>query len=97
LDSLKVTKEGPNEMHGIPFDYPIYEVLTEDVEPWQLQEYLIARIDRAESNAKPETLLEDVKAAVRAGMDAEQGKMCNENLFSAEADKIRRLSDAGEP
>lgn len=101
LESLKVKNEGPEEMHGWRFDKPTKYLrvaientrkLTERREELRLCEfieYLIERIVRAESNAKPETLAEDVKAFMRAGMDAQ--KLASWDTLH----KFRRLSEPG--
>lgn len=71
LESLKVKKEGPEEMHGWRFDMHISYAAQhlDDCENSghlkEFAEYLLYRCRRAESSAKPETLAEDVKAYMR--------------------------------
>lgn len=71
LESLKVKNEGPDEMHGWRFDWPLNDLMPPSYGQKDVSEfvqYLIERLRRAESNAKPETLVEDVKAYMRAAM-----------------------------
>jgi len=71
LESLKVKNEGPEEMHGWRFDMHISytaQHMTDCEKSGHLKEfaeYLLYRCRRAEQNAKPETLVEDVKAYMR--------------------------------
>jgi len=95
LESLKVKNEGPEEMHGYEFNRPIDEILSinyiqaDRIEISRIVEYLAERCRRAESNAKPETLAEGVKAFMRAGMDAQ--KLASWDTLH----KFRRLSEPG--
>lgn len=70
LESLKVKNDGPEEMHGIRFDAPLSEEFNNHLKHHtyvrKAFEYLYERLRRAESNTKPETLAEDVKAYMRA-------------------------------
>lgn len=75
LESLKVKNEGPKTQEGWDFDVPINAfilevILSEKQRVPSFVRYLVERIRRAEANAKPPTLVEDVKAFVRAGMKA---------------------------
>lgn len=105
LDSLKVKNEGPEEMHGWKFSKEIKYLtvalentrkLTESHEVMRMCEfieYLIERIRRAESNAKSPTLLEDVKACVRAAMEATVRNDPNYPWQKSDYDEFRKLSE----
>lgn len=75
LESLRVKTEGPTIFKGWAFDIPIGAFIIKRIlsEPQRIEsfaEYLIERIRRTEANAKPPTLVEDVKAFMRGGMKA---------------------------
>lgn len=71
LESLRVKNEGPETQEGWDFDVPINAfilevILSEKQRVPSFVRYLVERIRRAEANAKPPTLVEDVKAFVRS-------------------------------
>lgn len=98
IESLKVTKEGPEEMHwrGIRFDRPLESFTHPHNIPHQ---YWVARTRRAESNAKPSDLAEQVKGFMRAGMEAECERFWSANTAEwtqrkNNAEEFRKLSEA---
>ena len=96
LESLRVTENGPAEMHGLSFDAEVHEIWSADLSSDEMIEYLLERCRRADANAKPATLLEDVKACVRAGMDAEASSWAVNCIDASEAYEFRKLSEAGD-
>ena len=92
LESLKVKNEGPKTQEGWDFDVPINAfilevILSEKQRVPSFVRYLVERIRRAEANAKPPTLVEDVKAFVREAV-ASGIKLDNDTIKL-----FRRLSE----
>lgn len=108
LESLRVTEDGPAEMHGWRFDAPLDswsgDVVLQGEDPSEILEkvsqYFQERCRRAELNRKPPTLLEDVKACMRAGMDLASKQVPAGYAFYKEHFKeletFRKLSEAGD-
>lgn len=104
LESLKVNNDRLEEMHGWNFTDDPQKIWKNNVaanERFDFIEYLLERCRRAESNAKSSDLAEQVKAFMRAGMDA-QSKSDNamekegQYYWDEVSDEFRRLSEPGE-
>ena len=98
LESLRVKNEGPetNKNYQYPFNLP--DGLMSNLACNPYERYLLERLRRAEANAKPPTLVEDVKAFMRAGMDAQAAIFMTldptEQTYAQAAEsEFRRLSE----
>ena len=98
LESLKVVKSGPDAVWGWNMSTP-FGILKADIERnpefagtgWKLVDYLFERLERAEANAKSETLADDVKDCIKAAMSAAFEDGVGRNSRSAEiADRFRK-------
>lgn len=97
LDSLKPVDEESAEMHGLRFDAPLKDLPKEMFSGLRFGRrpftaYLIERCRRAEANAKPADLAEQVKACVRAAMDV--GRLYRGKKDIIAERNFRELSEA---
>lgn len=101
LESLKVKNEGLDKHPEWNFKQDI-EILYFSFKELgglgdEAIEYLFERCFRAESNAKPPTLVEDVKAFVRAGMDATLKAHLSEPQNADDWYEFRKLCKGAKP